>query len=102
MPGLHDDQNTHRELFGDSVYENFKTTRVLFHLNSFHLCLRDLVLYLALIKEWMVRSIILKQKNIEWIEVSHGTVIFFDPRLVHSASEINQDKYMIVLTYDQS
>ena len=34
VPGLHDDQNSHRQLFGEKVYENFSTTRVLFNLNS--------------------------------------------------------------------
>ena len=40
------------------------------------------------------------ESNIKWVEVSHGSAVFFDPRIVHSADALTHSKVMVVLTYD--
>ena len=101
VPGLHDDQNSHRQLFGEEVYEDFSTTRVLFNLNS----LNSIPQRFGFVPGSHLRATKkidydFAKRNIEWVDVSHGSVVFFDPRVIHSAVAGSQKKYMVVLTYD--
>ena len=102
VPGLHDDQKTYRQLFGDEYAPNIKTVRVLFNLNSSS-SMPQRFGFVAGSHKRSTQKIdhAYCEKNIKWVEVSHGSAIFFDPRVVHSADPLTHSKVMIVLTYDQ-
>ena len=101
VPGLHDDQNTYRQLFGDEYAPNVKTVRVLFNLNSSSSMPQKFGFVAGSHKRGTQKiDHAYCEKNIKWVEVSHGSVIFFDPRVVHSADPLTHSKVMTVLTYD--
>lgn len=101
VPGLHDDQNTYRQLFGDNYSPNIKTVRVLFNLNSSSSLPQKFGFVVGSHKRGTQKiDHAYCEKNIKWVEVSHGSAIFFDPRVVHSADQLTHSKVMIVLTYD--
>mgnify|MGYP001573765609 CR=1 FL=1 len=102
VPGLHDDQNTYRQLFGDEYAPDVKTVRVLFNLNS-SFSMPQRFGFVAGSHKRDTQKIDHKycEKNIKWVEVSHGSAIFFDPRVVHSADPLTHSKCMVVLTYDE-
>ena len=102
VPGLHDDQNTYRQLFGDQWCPELKTVRVLFNLNSASSMPQRLGFVAGSHKRGSQKIDYMKcEKNIKWVEVSHGSAVFFDPRLIHSADPLTHSKCMIVLTYDE-
>lgn len=102
VPGLHDDQNTYRQLFGDEYAPDVKTVRVLFNLNSSS-SMPQRFGYVAGSHKRGTQKIDYRycENNIKWVEVSHGSAIFFDPRVVHSADQLTHSKCMVVLTYDE-
>lgn len=101
VPGLHDDQKSFRQLFGDEGSTDISTVRVLFNLN----CDMSMPQRFGFVPGTHLRqgSAIDRsycEANLKWIEVSHGTVIFFDPRLIHTADLFTHEKHMVVLTFD--
>lgn len=101
VPGMHDDQNTYRQLFGEGYAHSVRTVRVLFNLNS-PLSMPQRFGFVAGTHKRGTQKInhAYCEKNIKWVEVSHGSAIFFDPRIVHSADPLTHSKVMAVLTYD--
>ena len=102
VPGHHDDQNSHRELFATKDYpENFSTIRTLFYLgHSTSAPQRFGFIPGSHLRSGLEIDYEFAKQNTVWLEVSHGTVIFFDPRLIHTASPLTHTKRMIVGTYD--
>lgn len=102
VPGHHDDQNSHKDLYSiDDYPDNFSTIRTLFYLSD--RC--SAPQRFGFVPGSHRRNSLdidysYAKDNTVWIEVSHGTMIFFDPRLVHTASPLNHTKRMIVGTYD--
>lgn len=102
VSGLHDDQNTYRELFGNEYAPDVKTVRVLFYLNSSSSIPQRFGFVAGSHKRGKQKiDHAYCERNIKWVEVSHGSVIFFDPRVIHSADSLTHSKFMVVLTYDE-
>lgn len=102
VTGLHDDQNTHRKFLATEEYpQDFKTVRVLTYLSSANSAPQrfGFVPGSHLRRSYNVDSSYSK-RNTLYIEASHGTTIFFDPRLVHTSSPLTHEKNMVVATYD--
>jgi len=102
VPGHHDDQNTHNKfLKGESYPEDFSTCRVLFYLSpKTSLPQRFGFVPGSHLRDKPEIDYNHSKANTCWVDVSHGSVIFFDPRLVHTSSALSHTKRMIVSTYD--
>jgi hypothetical protein len=102
QPGIHDDQNSYRNVYGYDYQGNVSEIRVLFNLNSWKTP-AQLFGYVpgSHLRKMDKFDVHLAKRHIKWIEVSFGDVILFNPRLLHSADKLTNDKYMIVLTYDR-
>ncbi len=101
IPGLHDDNKSYLEIHGTLDIEEINTVRVLFNANASSSFPQKFGFISGSHKR---RSEIDKssiEKDIKWVEVSHGTAIFFDPRIIHSAEILSHEKFMFVLTYDK-
>ena len=101
VPGLHDDQSTYRHIYGDGEIDKINSVRVLFNLNSSN----SMPQRFGFVKGSHLRNShkidhAYCESNIKWVEVSHGSAVFFDPRIVHSADALTHSKVMVVLTYD--
>lgn len=101
-PGIHDDQNSYRELFPDNEIGDVSEVRVLFNLNDSS---TEPQRFGFIPKSHTRNSHTFDLKeaksNLIWIEVSYGDVIFFNPRVLHSADSLRGEKHMCVLTYDK-
>ncbi len=102
VPGHHDDQNSHRAMFPDGGYsDDFSTIRTLCYLGG--RCSapqRFGFVPGSHLRESYDIDYSFAKKNTVWVEVSHGSMVFFDPRLIHTASPLNHKKRMVVGTYD--
>ena len=103
VPGLHDDQNTHKQFFKNEPYpENFSTVRVLTYLSRKNSAPHRFGFVSGShIRDGFDIDYNYSKRNTTYVEVSHGTVIFFDPRLVHTSSTSNHEKNMVVATFDR-
>ncbi len=102
VPGHHDDQNTHKDKYTFEEYpDNFSTIRTLCYVGGKHSAPQRFGFVPASHqRKGFGIDYNFSKKNTVWVEVSHGTMIFFDPRLVHTASPLTHTKKMIVGTYD--
>jgi hypothetical protein len=102
QPGIHDDQNSYRNVYGYDYHDEVSEIRVLFNLNSWKTPAQLFGYvpgsHLRITDKFDVHA---AKRQIKWIEVSFGDVILFNPRLLHSADKLTNEKYMVVLTYDR-
>ena len=102
QPGIHDDQNSYRNVYGFDFQGEVSEIRVLFNLNSWKTP-AQLFGYVpgSHLRKTDKFDVKLAKRRVKWIEVSFGDVILFNPRLLHTADKLTNEKYMIVLTYDR-
>ena len=101
-PGIHDDQNSYRELYSESELDDVSEVRVLFNLNKESTePQRFGFISTSHLRKNHNFSLKKAKSNLIWIEVSYGDVIFFNPRILHSADRLRGEKHMCVLTYDK-